>query len=138
MITNNEIKARSEVKAKEEQTTKLGLDVHAGQMTVCRQQEGLLPHPSQRMSWERCRAWIQEQAESGGKVYSCYEAGPCGYGLHRQLTTLGVTNYVVAPQRWDERGRRVKTDKHDARELVNRLDRYVRGNGCTSKSGCGK
>jgi len=128
MITNNEIKARSEAKAKEEPTTKLGLDVHAGQITVCRQQEGLLPQPAQRMSWERCLGWIQDQVASGVKVYSCYEAGPCGYGLHRQLTALGVTNYVVAPQRWDERGRNVKTDKHDARELVNRLDRYVRGN----------
>ena len=40
MNTNDGIKARSEAKAKEEQTTKLGLDVHAGQITVCRQQEG--------------------------------------------------------------------------------------------------
>jgi transposase len=128
MNTNSGIKARSEAKAKEEQTAKLGLDVHAGQITVCRQQEGLLPQPAQRMSWERCLGWIQEQVENGAKVYSCYEAGPCGYGLHRQLTALGVTNYVVAPQRWDERGQRVKTDKHDARELVDRLDRYVRGN----------
>ena len=118
MNTNGGIKARSEAKAKEEQTTKLGLDVHAGQITVCRQQEGLLAQPAQKMSWERCLGWIQEQVASGAKVYSCYEAGPCGYGLHRQLTALGVTNYVVAPQRWDERGRRVKTDKHDARELV--------------------
>jgi transposase len=39
-----------------------------------------------------------------------------------------VSNVVVAPQRWDERGRRVKTDKRDARELVDRLDRYLRGN----------
>jgi len=61
-------------------------------------------------------------------VYSCYEAGPCGYRLHRKLTAMGVTNYVVAPQRWDERNKRVKTDKQDAKELVDRLDRYVRGN----------
>ena len=119
---------KSEAKAKEELTTKLGLDVHAGQITVCRQQDGMLAQPAQKMSWERCLEWIVEHVSSGAKVYSCYEAGPCGYGLHRQLTALGVTNYVVAPQRWDERGRRVKTDKRDARELVDRLDRYVRGN----------
>ena len=35
---------------------------------------------------------------------------------------------VVAPQRWDERGRRVKTDRRDARERCARLDRFVRGN----------
>ena len=125
MNTYTGIKERSWAKAKEEQITKLGLDVHAGQITVCRQQEGLLAQPAQKMSWERCLEWIQKQVSSGWKVYSCYEAGPCGYGLHRQLTALGVTNYVVAPQRWDERGRQVKTDKHDARELADRLDRYV-------------
>lgn len=128
MRTNTENKARSKAKAKEEPITKLGLDVHAGQITVCRQQEGLLPQPAQKMSWDRCLGWILEQVGEGVRVYSCYEAGPCGYGLHRQLTAMGVTNYVVAPQRWDEQGRRVKTDKQDARELVDRLDRYVRGN----------
>jgi transposase len=109
-------------------TIKLGLDVHAAQITVCRQIDGALPQPAQKFSWERAIAWIEEQIKGAQQVYSCYEAGPCGYGLHRKLTALGVTNYVVAPQRWDERGRRVKTDKRDARELCNRLDRYQRGN----------
>jgi len=49
-------------------------------------------------------------------------------GLHRQLTVLGVTNYVVVPQRWDVEGKRVKTDARDALELCQRLDRYVAGN----------
>ena len=119
---------RSLAKAKEEPIIKLGLDVHAGQITVCRQEEGLLPQPAQKMSPPKALEWIAKQAGGGARVYSCYEAGPFGYGLHRQLTAMGVTNYVVAPQRWDERGKRVKTDKRDARELVDRLDRYVRGN----------
>ena len=109
-------------------TIKLGLDVHAAQITVCRQVDGALPQPAQKLGWERAIAWIEAQGKVARQVYSCYEAGPCGYGLHRTLTALGVINYVVAPQRWDERGRRVKTDKRDARELCNRLERYVRGN----------
>ncbi len=115
-------------KAKEEQIVKFGLDVHAGQITVCRQEGGLLPQPAQKMSWEKAMGWIGKQIGEGVRVYSCYEAGPCGYGLHRDLTAMGVTNCVVAPQRWDERNKRVKTDKRDARELVDRLDRYLRGN----------
>ena len=115
-------------KAEEEQIIKLGMDVHAGQITVCRQEGGLLPQPAQRMSWERSLGWIGEQVRSGAKVYSCYEAGPCGYGLHRTLSAMGVANLVIVPQRWDERGKRVKTDKRDARELVEHLDRYLRGN----------
>lgn len=129
MDTNDTTKARAEAKAKEELTTiKLGLDVHAAQITVCRQEEGLGPQPAQKMVWERAPAWIGRQVGQGRRVFSCYEAGPCGYGLHRKLTAMGVSNVVVAPQRWDESGQRVKTDKRDARELVDRLDRYLRGN----------
>lgn len=107
---------------------KFGLDVHAEQITVCRQIEGQQPQPGQKLSWARTIEWIQEHVEAKAVVHSCYEAGPCGYRLHRQLATMGVTNLVVAPQRWDERGQRVKTDKRDAHELCERLDRYVRGN----------
>jgi len=109
-------------------TIKLGLDVHAGQITVCRQDGGQVPKPAQRKSWPEFLRWVQALAAGPGPVISCYEAGPCGYGLHRQLSAWGVTNYVVVPQRWDEQGKRVKTDARDARELCDRLDRYVRGN----------
>lgn len=107
---------------------KFGMDVHAGQITVCRQIDGQVPQPAQVLSWPRCVSWIEAHVKAGGVVYSCYEAGPCGYGLHRQLLGLNVSNYVVVPQRWDEQNKRVKTDRRDARELCDRLDRYVRGN----------
>jgi transposase len=109
-------------------TVKLGLDVHAGQITVCVQTEGLVPKPARKMSWADLLALVQKLVETGARVSSCYEAGPCGYGLHRQLTALGASNVVVVPQRWDEQGKRVKTDQRDARELGDRLDRYLRGN----------
>jgi transposase len=66
--------------------------------------------------------------EKGLEVISCYEAGPTCYWLHRQLTGLGVTNYVVCPTRLDSRGKGVNADKTDALELLVRLDRYVAGN----------
>jgi transposase len=72
--------------------------------------------------------WAKQQLELGEKVYTCYEAGPFGYGLHRDLEGLGVKNVVVRPQNWDELGKGVKTDKTDALALVQRLDRYVQGN----------
>jgi len=109
-------------------TVKFGLDVHAAQITVCRQIEGRVPQPAQQRSWTECVDWIAGHVRAGAAVHTCYEAGPCGYGLHRQLTGLGATNVVVAPQIWDERGRRVKTDKRDARALCQRLERYVAGN----------
>ena len=41
---------------------------------------------------------------------------------------MGVTNFVVQPQDWDDRGKGVKNDRLDALALCQRLDRYVRGN----------
>jgi transposase len=41
---------------------------------------------------------------------------------------LGITNYVIRPRDWDEYGKKVKTDKRDAKEMVLNLDRYVCGN----------
>jgi len=114
--------------AKEKRIVKFGLDVHADQITVCRMQEGSLPQPAQKMSPQKALSWIIGHVEDGFEVHSCYEAGPCGFWLHRALTARGVVNVVVAPQRWDAQGKRVKTDKRDARELADRLERYLRGN----------
>jgi transposase len=71
---------------------------------------------------------VRELRKQGWEVYSCYEAGPCGYGLHRQLEALGAHNVVVVPRRWDPQGQRVKTDQRDARQLCDALDRYLQGN----------
>jgi transposase len=48
--------------------------------------------------------------------------------LHRKLKELGITNYVIRPRDWDEYGKKVKTDKRDAKAMVLSLDRYVAGN----------
>lgn len=88
----------------------------------------MVPQPAHKRSWPEFLRWVEALASGPLPVLSCYEAGPCGYGLHRQLTALGVTNFVVVPQRWDVEGKRVKTDARDARELCDRLDRYERGN----------
>jgi transposase len=54
-------------------------------------------------------------ARKHGKLAFCYEAGPCGYGLYRQLTLLGHECVVVAPSLIPTRpGDRVKTDRRDA------------------------
>jgi transposase len=86
------------------------------------------PQPPQRFKVGDFVKWVKGQVEKGFEVISCYEAGPTGYWLHRELGRLGVTNYVVCPTRLDSRGKRVRTDKTDAVELLVRLDRYVAGN----------
>ena len=56
------------------------------------------------------------------QLHFCYEAGPTGYGLHRQLSDLGYVCDVVAPSMIPRRsGDRVKTNRRDAITLVKLL-----------------
>jgi transposase len=49
----------------------------------------------------------------------CYEAGPCGYGIQRQLSAAGHDCIVVAPSLIPKRpGDRIKTDRRDASSLA--------------------
>ena len=58
----------------------------------------------------------------GKPLAFCYEAGPCGYGVHRQLTNLGHRCDVVAPSLIPMKpGDRVKTDRRDATMLARLL-----------------
>jgi transposase len=57
-----------------------------------------------------------------GELMACYEAGCCGFELHRLLTELGVCCLVAAPGLVPRRASdRVKTDRRDARILVRAL-----------------
>jgi transposase len=59
---------------------------------------------------------------SRARLRVCYEAGPTGYGLARRLNSSGICCVVIAPSRIPrESGRRVKTDRRDARKLSNLL-----------------
>jgi transposase len=56
------------------------------------------------------------------RLVVAYEAGPCGYVLHRHLTRRGITCLVVAPSLIPRKpGDRVKTDRRDAVQLARLL-----------------
>jgi transposase len=62
------------------------------------------------------------EREAPGPVRACYEAGPCGYALQRQMTTPRVSCQVIAPALVPRKpGERVKTNRRDARKLVELL-----------------
>ena len=109
------------------ETIKLGMDLHARDVVVCVQLDGALPHRPQRMLVADLLVLARGLIAAGRKVYSCYESGPCGYTLHRELVAAGVVNHVVAPEVLGD-ARKQKTDGLDATALTDRLDRYVRGN----------
>jgi transposase len=59
---------------------------------------------------------------AGEVLLFCYEAGPCGYGLYRQLLLLGHDCQVVAPSLIPKKpGERIKTDRRDAIKLSRHL-----------------
>ena len=52
-------------------------------------------------------------------LFFVYEAGPCGYGTHRMLLSLGASCMVAAPSKTPRRpGDRIKNDRRDARTLA--------------------
>jgi len=40
---------------------------------------------------------VRKQLTLAEQVFTCYEAGPFGYILHRRLKEMGITNYVIRP-----------------------------------------
>ena len=62
---------------------------------------------------------IRSVCPHGEPVSFCYEAGPSGYGLYREIIETGHDCEVVAPSLMPRRpGERVKTDRRDAVQLA--------------------
>ena len=67
----------------------------------------------------RMERTIKKLAARYGRLQVCFEAGPTGYGLYRQIQELGHDCLVVAPALIPKRaGERVKTNRRDAVTLA--------------------
>src|SRR5205823_11000149 len=65
---------------------------------------------------------VRKLAGKYKRLTFCYEAGPTGYGLHRQIKDLGFECVVVAPSLIPKRpGDKVKTNRRDAVSLAKLL-----------------
>jgi transposase len=101
----------------------VGLDVHVKTIAVAvargdgaAEELGMIPNTPPALA-KRLRKLGAPEA-----LRVCYEAGPCGYGIHRQLSGLGIACTVVAPSLIPVRpGDRVKTDRRDAAKLARLL-----------------
>jgi transposase len=62
---------------------------------------------------------LTKLVQPGRALKFCYEAGPCGYGIQRQLSDAGHDCVVVAPSLIPRKpGDRIKTDRRDANNLA--------------------
>ena len=109
------------------EVVKIGTDVHARDVVVRLQLDGARPERAVKLDAAQLVALVAGLIKGGLVVHICQEAGPCGYGLHRRLVGVGARSLVVVPTVMTD-GRQQKTDALDAAALVDRLDRYLRGN----------
>src|SRR6266571_133846 len=62
---------------------------------------------------------VRKQQSKGGERVFVYEAGPCGFWIHRELAALGERCMVVSPALVPKRaGDHVKTDRRDSERLA--------------------
>ncbi len=96
----------------------VGLDVHADSIAIAVAEPGrgesrqLAVIPNDTVT-------LLKRLRRLGRVKCCYEAGPTGFGLQRDLTAAGIDCIVVAPSLVPTRaGDHVKTDRRDAVKLA--------------------
>jgi transposase len=100
----------------------LGIDVHKHTYSitaVC--EDVVVRHDTFSASPEILLKYCQ-RAFQGAKIKSAYEAGFCGFGLHRFLIKHGIENIVVHPASIETESRNhKKTDKRDSRKIAIQL-----------------
>ena len=103
--------------------TYIGLDVHKDTIAVALAEAGLREEVRQHgkilNTPAALKALTVRLALTGRDLLFCYEAGPCGYSIQRQLTGMGHDCAVVAPSLIPRKpGVRIKTDRRDAANLA--------------------
>lgn len=106
-------------------STFVGLDVHKNSIVIAL----LRPGQNEPLEWKISnepgavhRLIRKLERESDGGLQCCYEAGPTGYVLKRQMDRAGIACMVIAPSLTPIKpGSAIKTDRRDARKLAELL-----------------
>lgn len=99
----------------------VGLDSHKATIAVGIAQEGReapLYYGEIAYTEAAVAKLVKRLSKDGQTLHFCYEAGPCGYELQRQIQHLGHACEVIAPALIPRKaGQRMKTDRRDALSL---------------------
>jgi transposase len=99
----------------------VGLDVHAATIAVALAEPDGQVHAYGTIANTpvAVRTLMKRLAHAGQPLAVCYEAGPMGYGLYRQLHAMHIHCDVIAPSLIPTApGDRIKTDRRDALKLA--------------------
>jgi transposase len=125
--------AASTIALKNEKSAKakrilIGTDVHLrGYQAARKVDNGVIGVVENFRSEEALLLHVEKQCERAEQVVVVYEAGPLGYTLYRKLTARGVLCYVCAPDSSEQKRKRRKNNKIDARNLTSKLFNYLNG-----------
>lgn len=101
-----------------------GMDVHKKTYSVTIICEGeIVKRDTMRADPKGIVHYLKKHFE-GAKIHSVYEAGFCGFVLHRLLVAGGIDNIVVNPASIEVAANdKVKTDKRDSKKQAEQLSR---------------
>src|SRR5271157_4638704 len=108
----------------QQSTRFVGMDVHKDTIVVAVTATGEVGKATAYGTFPNTAAGLEKLVKrlrqaGGGPLKFCYEAGPCGYGIHRALTKMGEDCMVVAPSMIPRKsGERQKNDTRDAASLA--------------------
>ena len=101
----------------------VGIDVHLKNWKVTiRMENGFSKTFSQNPSEKLLSAYLQKNFPEGNYL-SAYEAGFCGFSIHRELEKHGIKNIVLNPADipTTDKERKQKEDKRDSRKIAKSL-----------------
>lgn len=103
-------------------TVFIGIDVHKRTYSLTAVHEGsIVKRATLTANHEELISFIFKFFK-GAKIITAYEAGFCGFSLHRSLIKHGIENHIINPSSIEVKAReRTKTDKRDSEKLATQL-----------------
>ena len=103
----------------------IGIDVHKRSWAVTIRSNNIVIKTFSMNPTPKGLSDFMKKRYPNGNYYSVYEAGFSGYGMHRELESLGFSNIIVSPSEIPTTGKEklTKTDEVDSRKLARELEK---------------